>query len=225
MPVSVQIPDLRKIQLFGHLPDSALEAICAASRVVDFAPHQVVLQAGDEEAPVFCVLAGRVRVFRMNLDGREQTLITLRPGAVFNLPAAFLPSQRSPASAMAESEARLLEISLSDFRRVASQVPEVALAVLGDLSVKLQHFTTLAHDLSLLSVRARLARFLLESMDRPADETAHWTQEEIAARIGTVREVVSRTMRAFVQEGLIRLDRQRIVIEDADTLAAIAAGE
>ncbi len=158
----VDIEQLRQIQLFQNLPNSALEVLRAASRLVDYAPRQIVLQSGDEDAPVFCVLEGAVRVFRTNLDGREQTLITLQPGTVFNMPAAFLPGQRSSASAVAESAARLVEISLDDFRRIAGQSPAVALAVLGDLSAKLQHFTTLTHDLSLLSVRARLARFLLE---------------------------------------------------------------
>ncbi len=223
--MSLQLPDLRKVQLFQNLPETALEALRAASRLVDYAPRQIILQSGDEDAPIFCVLEGAVRVFRTNLNGREQTLIVLQPGSVFNMPAAFLPSQRSPASAAAESEARLIEISLADFRRVATQVPEVALAVLEDLSTKLQHFTTLAHDLSLLSVRARLARFLLDSYNAEGEETARWTQEEIAAHIGTVREVVSRTMRAFTQEGYIRLDRQRIVLADPQALEAIAAGE
>ncbi len=223
--MSVQIADLRKIQLFQSLPGFALEALRAAARAIDYAPRQLVLQAGDEEAPVFCVLEGTVRVYRTNLDGREQTLIILQPGAIFNMPAAFLPSQRSSASAEAESDARLIEISQADFRRIAGQVPEVALAALEDLSAKLQHFTTLAHDLSLLSVRARLARFLLDSFEQEGGEPARWTQEQIAARIGAVREVVSRTMRAFAQEGFIRFDRQQIVIVDADALELVARGE
>jgi CRP/FNR family transcriptional regulator len=91
------------------------------------------------------------------------------------------------------------------------------------MAIKVHHLTGLTHDLGLLSVRARLAGFLLshgQSQAGAPSPSAHvrWTHQEIAAQIGTVREVVSRTMRAFVREGMIGLERHRILVLDREAL-------
>jgi CRP/FNR family transcriptional regulator len=167
---------------------------------------------------VFFVLHGTVRVFRTNLDGREQTLIHLGPGAAFNMPAAFA-DPRAPASAEAMGPVRLLSISRDDFSRLASRNLEIALVVLHDLASKLHHLTDLTYDLSLRSVRGRLAQFLLAHAQDEGAPPLPWTHEQIATQIGTVREVVSRTMRAFARQGLIRKERHRLVVADPDALA------
>jgi CRP/FNR family transcriptional regulator len=125
----------------------------------------------------------------------------------------------APASAASVGETTLMAIATRDFRRVVSETPEIALAVLGDLAHRLRYMTELAYDLSLRNVRERLAHFLLKQATATDSETPPWTQEEIAMQIGTVREVVSRTLRAFVKEGLIAMRRQRIEIVDQQALA------
>jgi CRP-like cAMP-binding protein len=101
------------------------------------------------------------------------------------------------------------------------ECPELALAILQDFAVRLDHLTNLVEDLSLRTVRGRLARFLLEHADED-QVTRHWTQEEVAARLGTVRDMVGRTLRAFVVAGLVRMNRQRIVLLDREGLEAEA---
>jgi CRP/FNR family transcriptional regulator len=116
----------------------------------------------------------------------------------------------------------LLSISCSDFSRIVGETPEIAQAVLRDFSQKLIHLTNLTHDLGLRTVRARLARFLLGHGSAEGGPPVRWTHQEIAAQIGTVREVVSRTMRSFVKEGLIRVERHRILVVDREALEAEA---
>ena len=118
---------------------------------------------------------------------------------------------------MAVGRVNVVGFMQADFRYLTSQNPEISRAVLRDLSEKLEHFTNLAHDLSLRSVRARLAHFLLEQA-QASSPTETWTHEKIAAQIGTVREVVSRMMRTFIREGLIRTERQNIILLDAEKL-------
>jgi CRP/FNR family transcriptional regulator len=79
----------------------------------------------------------------------------------------------------------------------------------------------LVEDLSLRTVRGRLARLLLEEAES-GEVTRHWTQAEIAARLGTVREMIGRTLRALADAGHIRIDRQRIVLLDREGLEAEA---
>jgi len=214
------LSELENIRLGAALSDSALHKLVAVVRPRVFADGQTIVLQGDVDAPVFFVVSGAVRTLRTNLDGREQNLIHLAPGAAFNVSAAFSDAHRSPASAVAIGPTRLLCIAQQDFGRVVGESPEISLAVLRDLSRKVYHLADLVYDLSLRTVRGRLARFLLVQAETPSMRPARWTQQEIAAQIGTVREVVSRTMRAFVKEGLIEMNRQRITIIDADALEA-----
>ena len=208
-----------RVRLFSALSPGAQDVLSTVAVARHYEDGQVIMLEGDADTPVFFVVQGTVRVYRTNLDGREQNLIHLHTGDAFNMPAAFGASGLAHASAAAVGPVELLSIPRSDFRRVVSETPEIALAVLRDFSQKLGHLTDLTHDLGLRSVRARLARFLLAHGQAEGASPIRWTHEEMAAQIGTVREVVSRTMRAFVKDGLIQAQRHRIVIIDQEALA------
>ncbi|MBN1933497.1 MAG: Crp/Fnr family transcriptional regulator [Anaerolineae bacterium] len=210
------LEQLKTVTLCAPLLQRALQHLAAVVKPIDYDDGQIIMLEGDVGAPVFFIIEGTVRAFRTNLDGREQNLIHLSAGEAFNMPAAFAPDQTAPVSAAAVGAVRLLCITPADFSRIVSQTPEIALAVLRDFSAKLVHLTNLTHDLSLRSVRGRLARFLITQAR--SDTPPHWTHEAIAAQIGTVREVVSRTMRAFVREGLIEMNRQQVVLLDPQAL-------
>jgi CRP/FNR family transcriptional regulator len=134
------------------------------------------------------------------------------------MPSVFTEEGRAAANAIADGPAVLLSISCAEFGQVVCDTPEVACAVLADLSEKLYHLTELTHALGLLTVRARLARFLLTHAQPRGMTPVRWTHQEIASRLGTVREVVSRTLGAFVDEELIDIQRHRIVILDLEAL-------
>jgi CRP-like cAMP-binding protein len=207
------------IDLFSNLTAADLAPLDAVAEFRTYDAGQIIMLENEIGAYVYFVLRGVVRAFRTNLDGREQTLIHLEPGQAFNLPTAFTSQPLTPASAVALGKVELLRVRFEDFRQIATHTPLIANVVLRDLSNKLHHFTNLTHDLSLRSVRARLAQFLLREL--PPGENAvlrQWTQEEIGAQIGTVREVVSRTLRAFVNEGLITIERHEITLIDVGGL-------
>ena len=209
---------MERIQLFADLDRDAQEALAEVAVPRSYEDGQVVLLQGDDDTPVLFVLQGAVRVFRTNLDGREQTLIRLGEGDAFNMPGAFT-GQTTHASAEAVGPTRLLAVTRDDFVQVATETSQIAQAVLRDLSQKLEHLTELSHDLGLRSVRARLARFLLAQGQQPEqDPPVRWTHEAIASQIGTVREVVSRTLRGFVRDGLVEMRRHQIVVRDAEGL-------
>jgi CRP/FNR family transcriptional regulator len=214
---------------FLYLTPAARRVLDAVAAIRRYESGQIVMQEGEPDAPVYVVRQGAVRVYRTSLDGREQTLIRLGPGAAFNAPAAIFggcagadrPPGRAgqvgaPASVAALTAVELAVISRADFCRTVIQTPELALVVLRDLATKVHHLTDLTRDLGLLTVRARLANFLLSH--GPGGGHARWTHHEIASQIGTVREVVSRTMRAFVKDGLVKLERHRIVVLDREAL-------
>jgi CRP-like cAMP-binding protein len=207
---------------FAALEPAARQALAGISRLVRYHDGEIVTLEGDADAPVHFVLEGAIRVFRTNLEGREQTLILLRQGDALNLPGAFAQRRDAVASAMAAGDARTLAMGSRQLQDVVLQHPAVGLALLQVLADRLHHLSSLTYDLSLLSVRARLARFLLAERQVPQGTSARWTHAQIAARVGTVRVVVSRTLSAMAEEGLIRLDRHRIEIVDAQALACVA---
>ena len=211
-------PESPQVGLLAHLSPAAQRELTSGACAHTFQDGQIILLEGTRDSPVCLVLSGTVRVYRTNLEGREQTLNRLSAGDVLNMSAAFADDHTAPASAVAIGPVELLAISQADLMRIVSNTPEIALAVLSDMSNKLYHLTRLTYDLSLRSVRSRLARFLLDQSDAKATAPVHWTHEQIAAQIGTVREVVSRTLRALIRDGLIRLDRQRIVLVDRAAL-------
>lgn len=215
---------LRETELLRGAAPAVLARLESLGTTRTLSQGALVCSAGDAEAPVIFVLAGTVRVYKADADGREQTMVLVGAGDVLNLPAAFAADRRAPANvAVLSPEARLASIPGRAFAEQAASDPALAMAVMSTLATQARHLSELVADLSLRSVRQRLARFLLTQADDDVGHTpARWTHAEIATRLGTAREVVSRQLRALVQEGLISQERQRLVIADAEALRRLA---
>ncbi len=209
---------LANLHFFANVSAESLAKIASVATELSFKKQQIILLEDETDMPVFFVLHGDVRIFRTSPEGREITIATIRAGEPFNIPSAFTPQPSSPANAAAISDATVLTISQLNFRRVVSETPELALTVLCDLSQKLQRMVALTYDLGLRSVRGRLANFLLENANAEGTLAERWTQQQIAAHIGTAREVVSRTLRQFTNTGIISIERHRITILNPDAL-------
>lgn len=210
--------DLSGVKLFEGLPTEALALVHQQASHHRFADGQVIMLEGDRNPHVFFVRNGHVRVYRSCAEGREQTMINIGPGAAFNLPCAFGSCHNVPANAVAVGDVDIVAIERRVFRELTITTPSLAAAVLSDLSDKLRHVGCLARDLSLRSVRGRLAQLMLDESNREGKETIRWTQEQIATQIGSVREVVGRVLRGFIREGLISMKRQRIIVLDREGL-------
>ena len=208
---------LRRISLFASLSDGALARVADVAYARTFVANETVIFEGDPCQAAYFIAEGQVRVYRLSPSGREQVLAQLGPGRAFNTVPPFQPHGVNHATVEALTPVVLYTVACQDLHRLVSECPELALAILQDFADRLDHLTNLVEDLSLRTVRGRLVRFLLEHADA-GRVTRQWTQEEIAARLGTVRDVVGRTLRAFADRGLVRMDRQRIVLLDREGL-------
>jgi CRP/FNR family transcriptional regulator len=215
MNVSAQI--LAQLDLFSGLDEQALDEIVPHVRVHTFEPGESISLAGDPCTQLHVVVSGTIRVRRLSLEGREYVLEYVRPGQVLNL-AVALDNGASLANSEALTLTTTYALPCDLFRQFVSDHPTMAAAVLALLSKQVRYLSDRVEDLALHSVRARLARFLLESGDTDRPTARHWTQEEIAAHIGTVRDVVGRSLRGFARSGLIRRERGRLVIVDREGL-------
>jgi CRP-like cAMP-binding protein len=220
---------LRRVTLFASLSDDALARVARVAFRRTCAPGETVIFEGDPCQAAYFIAAGQVRVYRLSPGGREQVLARLGPGQAFNTVPPFQPQGINHATVQALTAATLYVVTCGDFRRLVEECGELALAIVQDFADRLDHLANLVEDLSLRTVRGRLARFLLEHAPTELGEAAdavqvarNWTQDEIAAHLGTVRDMVGRTLRAFADAGLVRIERQRIVLLDRDGLEAEA---
>jgi CRP-like cAMP-binding protein len=213
---------LRRITLFADLLPETLSRVATVLIRRTYAPDETIILEGAPCQAAYFLAQGHVRVLRTSPDGREQLLVQLGPGQSFNTVPPFRTEGTNHATVQAADQVTVYAISKDDLLRLVSESPALALALLRDFADRLDHLTDLVEDLSLRTVRGRLARLLLE--EATADEVARrWTQAEIAARLGTVREMIGRTLSALADAGLIRIDRQRIVLLDREGLEAEAS--
>ena len=193
------------------------EMLRIAQRAVKqrFASGQILALEGDPCRAVHFVIEGKVRVLKISPEGREQVLTTLGIGDPIHLVPA-LDGGPLPATTQALTESTTIFFSQSDFLGVLKEHPSVCRHILSDLARRLRQFGALAADLSLRTVSQRLAKMLVE---RALAEGRHRaTQREMAAELGTVREVVARSLARFEGRGWVRVGRGVIEIVDVKAL-------
>jgi len=212
---------LRRIPLFADLSADTLARVTEATVRRIYTPGETIIFEGDPCQAAYFVTKGHVRVYRLSPTGREQVLVRLGPGQAFNTVPPFQQNSVNHATVESLTPVTLYVIPCSDLHRLVNECPEMALAILQDFADRLDHLTNLVEDLALRTVRGRVARFLLERAEAH-EAPQRWTQEEIASHVGTVRDMVGRTLRAFAAAGLVRMDRQRIVLLDREGLEAEA---
>lgn len=205
--------DLRQVNLFAGLSDATLQQIAARIIQRTYPAGDAILQDGDPCSGVYFILSGQVRIYRLNADGREQVLVRMGAGQAFNTVPPLQSQACNHSYASAEGEVSAAILRNADYLELLQTCPDFALTILHDFADRLDHLTNLVEDLGLRSVRARLARFLIEQADA-GTLSRGWTQDEIAAHLGTVRDMVSRTLRVFNDAGLIRSQRQSILLLD-----------
>jgi CRP/FNR family transcriptional regulator len=219
---------LRRVSYFATLPADLLTELAAVGVERRYGRGQVIFLEGEPCAGLHIVVEGQVRIYKVSPQGREQVLEQLESGGTFN-DVAVLDGGPNPASAMAATDSLLWIVARADIRRLAHAHPELAWALIESIARRTRRLVAMVEDLALRSVKARLAKLLLAEAERSAGQVEinrdqMVTQAEMAARLGTVREMIGRALRELADEGLIVFDRHRIVILDRARLAELAEG-
>ena len=211
--MSDRIEILTQIPLFAGLGEPERQAL--AQRVVEkrFAPDEILFWEGEPCAGIFIIGQGSVKIFKTSVSGREMMLaLETAPSTVAELP--LFDGGTYPASVRAVDPVVAYFINKTDFYSVCRQFPEVALKVLAVVGRRLRHLVSVVESMTFGSVTQRLARLLLDT-SRQAHEDRFdlaLTHQELASRLGTVREVVSRNIARFRAEGLIKIDGRKVTI-------------
>ena len=212
------------------LPPEVLDELVTGAIRLKIPAGSVTHREGEKAQHLELVISGVVRVFVTAPDGRTMTVRYCRPGALIGTMSLFATGFAMPATTQALVDAELLKMSPTVASRAAERDMRVARTFLGELSERARSFIYEIPGSAFATVRQRVARHLLDlaserEPDRAPDEagdelTVPTSQQELADAVGTVREVIVRVLRELRQGGVVRTERDRIVIIDPARLIA-----
>jgi CRP/FNR family transcriptional regulator, cyclic AMP receptor protein len=212
---------LRELSFFAFLQPETINAISQRAFMRILSEGYTLLIEGMPAEFGYFIISGHVRSVRMNREGRVQVLARLTPGAPINLISLLTSEKVNRATIETLSPVNLLVLTATDFEKLLDSYPDFSKILLKIFAERIARMTDLASGLSLLTVKSRLAKFLIDLVDLPQSNSG-WTQDEIAAHIGSVRDMVGRLLREFETQGLIRRDRQQILLLDKVGLQELA---
>jgi CRP/FNR family transcriptional regulator, cyclic AMP receptor protein len=209
------------VSFCAGLPTAAIRALEAIAFPMTYAERELIQIEGEPATAMYVVATGRVKVSRLSAGGREQVLAIIDAGGHFNAVPIF-DGGPCPANVEALAAVTLLVLPRDALLGAVEAHPELARALLDEFAGRLRHLVDLVDTLALHTVQGRLAGLLLDqaaAVER-GEPVAPLTQAEMASHLGTVREMVSRTLKSFEALGLIALERGTITVRDRAGLEA-----
>lgn len=212
---------LRRCPHFSELDAGTFEKITRLMVERRVERDEILWLDGDPGKKLYFVASGLIKLFKTSTAGKEQIIKVVGPGESFGESALFDSSGNS-VSAQAMIPSVLYGIEKSKLESLFAEYPQLAFNISRVLARQAHDYLSLVEDLSFKPVTSRLARVLLEHNGEDTASPSRLTQQEMAAMTGSVREVIGRTLKTLAGEGVIRLDRQRIVITDRQALREIS---
>ena len=222
---------LAKVAIFSGLAENELSFLANHAVPRHFGNGEIVFNEGEPCSGLYVVQSGQIRIFKTSINGREQVLSIDGPGSsVAELPV--FDGGNYPASVAAVGDATLLFVSKQDFQALCLSHPQVALKVLRVVGARLRRLVGIIEELSFTTVRHRLALYLVRLAQKEGKKlpdgltfTLPISNQELAAQIGTVRELVSRNLSRLQAEGLLKMDGRTFIIPDLKALESELASE
>jgi CRP-like cAMP-binding protein len=215
---------LASIPIFAGLPKRDLESLHAITGTRKLRAREVLFRKGDEGVTLYGVMRGRLRVYAAS-DAKEVTFRFLHPGEVFG-EIALLDAQPRSATIAAMEPSELLTLHRRDFLPFLEAHPKVAIQLSVALAGLLRSLSDEVEDAKLLTIPARLAKKLLALVQGYGKEVAgggtridlKLPQHQLGEMVGATRESVNKTMRGWIDSGVIKVERGYITVLDEDAL-------
>ena len=209
---------LRSSPFFATLCADEIERIEKEIIELSFRKGEVLFLEGESCRGLYVIKSGQIRVFKSSPEGREQVLLIAKPGDSFNDVPVF-DGGPNPASSSALEPSTVYIIPRETLISLVADCP-AAQAIIKVFATRLRHLTTVVGDLSFRRIVSRLAKLLLEMavIEGGSSPIRRLTQEEMAAMVGSVRDVVSRALRDLERAGAIKVEKQRILVVDPQRL-------
>ena len=215
---------ISKTPLFSGLDADALQKVCAITERRNYDKGQIIFSEGDAGNGFYTIVSGRVKIFKVAPDGKEQILHIFGPGEPFGEVPVFT-GRPFPATAQAISGTSLLFFPKTAFVALIHQNPSLSLSMLGVLSMRLREFTVQIENLSLKEVPGRLSSYLLYLSDEQKSPDAvrlAISKSQLASLLGTIPETLSRIFTRMAASKLIHVQGGDIQLLDRGGLEALA---
>jgi CRP/FNR family transcriptional regulator len=212
------------IPLFDGLPADQLDAIRQIAVEKRYIKGQTIFSEGDNTTGFFVIVDGRVKIYKVSTEGKEQILHIFEAGQSFGEVTVFT-GQQMPANAQALAKTHLLLIARNAFVELVTSNTSLALNLLAIMSKKLRQFAAQIENLSLKEIPARLASYLiyLSEEQGTADEVAlNVSKGQLASLLGTIPETLSRIFAKLSTQKLIRVEGPKIFLLDREGLENLA---
>ena len=223
------IKTLKNIALFSGLTDDNLSKISDISSMLYFKKGEMIFHESDKASGFYMVEEGKVKIFKLSFDGKEQILHIYGSGHAFGEVPVFA-GKNFPASAMALEKSSIIYFPRDQFVHLITITPGLSMNLLADLARRLREFTVQIENLTLKEVPARLsAYFITLSHEQKNQEQKNQEQVtlpiskvQLSKLIGTSPETISRMLKKMMESDLIEVQGKTIVIKDIDGLHSLS---
>lgn len=213
---SVRFNTLRRNPYFDDLPEELLEEIAAHMQLRSFERGEILFWEDDPCAGLHIIEEGSVKLYRISPQGRQYIIRVLQEGDTCNEVPAF-DGGTNPVNVETLEKSKVWIIDDVTLRSLVKAHPDFALKVLSNFGKNLRGLVRMVSEMAFYQVTNRLARLISELPDDSA--RPQWTQEQLAAQLGTVREVVARSLKELERSGAIRIEERRIYVADPNVLS------
>ncbi len=217
---------LAVIPLFANLSPDEYRSLAAIATVREYGRGAALFGDGEPGDGLYILLSGRVKIYKVSADGREQILHILGPGEPFGEAAVFAGSS-FPANATALSAVRVFFIPRKPFVELIHRMPQLAMNIMASMSRRLKKFAGMIEALSLKEVPARLAAHMLFIAGPDCEGKIirlKISKAQLASFLGTIPETLSRIFKKMSARGYIEVNGPVITIRDCEGLEALAHG-
>lgn len=210
------VSTLRNCQLFAGLPLEDLNHIADITLVKPLDKGEYLFREGEPSHGFYLVQKGAINIHRVNAAGKEQVIHIFRTGESF-AEATLATETGYPADARALESSQVLLVQKAGFLALLRRQPELALRMLGSMSLHLRVLVSQLEDLTLKDVETRLANWLVKrcpnpDAQKPVDIDLTMTKRVLAAELGTVSETFSRTLAKFREQKLITVKGKTVTV-------------
>lgn len=221
---------LKKSPLFAGLEEDDLKRVRAISTLRQVHKRELLFSEGQEAKGFYVIFSGRVKLYKISPEGKEQILhIVSSPDSFAE--AALFHEGSYPAFAEALTDCQLLYIPKREFIQLIEKNPQLGINMIVSLSQYLRRFASLIEELSLKEVSSRIAKYLLDLSVKAAKEgkdsrtvELDLSKSQLASKLGTISETLSRTFGKMKARGIIDVEKNKILILDRKSLEEIASG-
>jgi len=218
---------MASMPLFQNLSDQALKKLEGMLTEKTFARGDNIFTEGDESAGFYIVIKGRVKVYKLSFEGKEQILHIVGAKELLGAVSAFAGSTY-PAFADAIEKTKAFFFPRQEFLRLIKQEPSVVMNIMANLSMRLQHFTKMIENLSLKEVPGRLGAYLLYLCKRTGcgdSVEIDISKGQLASMLGTTPETLSRILRKLSENKILEVKGRNIRLLKRKHLQEIVDGE